>query len=120
MYDERIMRANSESEKLGGVIVSKLRPGTRITARTRNSIYEFTVIEGNRIWVRGGKHFPEFVEAYFQGSVWDGSTSLKLHWIGFDMQMEIVRGNRMVRTTPVENVSVHGLDWSYTLDWPSK
>lgn len=119
MYDERIMRLNSETEKQTGVTVSKLHPA-RILARTRNSLYEFTVIEGHRCWVKGGKHFPEFVEALFQGSSWDGSTSLKLHWIGYDMQMEIIRGNRMVRTTPVESVSVHGPDWSYTLDWPSK
>jgi hypothetical protein len=117
MFDPKIMQLNREQEEMQGVIVSKLRPGTRVIVTTRNSVYEITVIEGSRCWIKGGKHFPEFVEGYFQGSTWGGSC-LKLHWIGFDMQMEFIRGNRCVRTTPVESASVHGPDYSYKLYWP--
>jgi len=116
MLDPKITSLNKEQEDNGGIVVSRLKPGTRIVVKTMYSTYEMTVIEGSKVWVKGGKYFPEFVERYFVGSTWGGSC-LKLHWIGQDMQMEFTNPPRGVRTSRVQSATVIGDGWTYEMDW---
>ena len=116
MFDQNTVRKNSEQEEKGGIVVSKLRPGTKLVVKTRNSTYQITIIEGNRVWVKGGKHYPEFIEAYFQGSTW-GGTCLKKSWIGHKMYMEFIRDRKILRTSGVRSATIYGPDWSYSMDW---
>ncbi len=121
MLDPRITELNKKTEEEGGIHLSRLKPGTRVVVKTKNSIYEMTVIEGNRIWLKGGKYFPEFVERYFLGSTWGGAC-LKLHWVGYDMRMEFTNSSNgvveTIRTSRVEAATICGDGWSFDLDWP--
>lgn len=108
---------------IDGIDVSKQKPGTKIIARTKNSNYEFVVVQGREVFVRGGRHFPAPIPATFNGSTFGGSI-MKIGWIGFMMCMEIAYADgklkKAVTTTGVRSATVIGPDedWTFDLDWP--
>lgn len=110
----------------GGFTVSTLKPGTKLRVQTRNSFYEFEIIEGKSVTVFGGTRkdgttrFPQPVEAVIYGSTWGGSM-LKVDWIGEDMRLEFraKEAEHTVSTSRIKNVVIESKDgsWSYSMDW---
>ena len=90
-----------------GVQVDHMQDMERLEVRTRNSLYEITIIDGlsGEILLRGGSFFPELTPANLQGATLGGSIC-KLRGIYEGFLMEInVNGQRLV-TTRVESVEV--------------
>jgi hypothetical protein len=90
-----------------GLDVSRLEPLTRIEVKTRNSLYEMTVLHPGhwRILVRGGRFFPIETPAYLCGSGY-GGTLLKVAWIGVGLCCELSSEGLRVVTSPVEDVRI--------------
>ncbi|HJS72991.1 MAG TPA: hypothetical protein VJ921_01800 [Vicinamibacteria bacterium] len=90
-----------------GLNVSRLEPLTRIEVRTRNSVYDITVLHPNhwKILVRGGRFFPTETAAYLCGSGY-GGTLLKVAWIGVGLCCELSTDGLRVVTSPVEDVQI--------------
>ena len=77
-----------------------------IVVVTRGSIYELTVLRGDRgeVLVRGGRQFPELRQVWFLGSMaQDGSCHLLTIDIG--LRMKFALGNTFVVTSPVRSLS---------------
>lgn len=121
--DKRIQKRISDESKLPGVNIRKLSPGTIIQARTRNSLYEFVVINphAGEVKAKGGKHIPDERAMNFVGSTYGGSM-IKPLWIGFGMNMELhyPGTKRILTTTGVRWAKVIGPSWEYELEWPSQ
>ncbi len=90
-----------------GLNVTRLDPLTRLELRTRNSLYEITVVHPSqwKILVRGGRFFPTETPAYLCGSGY-GGTLLKVAWIGIGLCCELSSEGLRVVTSPVEDVQV--------------
>ena len=104
---EAILDNWSEHPWANGVQVDRMRDMEKLEVRTRNSLYEITIIDGlsGEILVRGGSFFPELTPANLQGATLGGSIC-KLRGIYEGFLMEInVNGQRLV-TTPVESIEV--------------
>lgn len=112
------------AENKGGLNVTLLEPGTKLTVETKNSIYSMEVIEGRKVKLSGGMDekgnilFPEQIPAILVGSTWGGA-SLKIDWIGQDMFMEIMFDQDVLTTSIVRNVEIEAPDgkWFYSMDW---
>ena len=90
-----------------GVQVDRMQDMEKLEVRTRNSLYEITIIDGlsGEILLRGGSFLPELTPANLQGATLGGSIC-KLRGIYEGLLMEInVDGQRLV-TTPVESIEV--------------
>jgi hypothetical protein len=103
-----------------GINVHKLKPGTTVYAATKNSVYKIVKCDTDqyRVWIQGGKYFPQPAEANFSGSTFGGSI-MKIGWIGYGMYMEIysLSHRKKYKTTPVEAARVVGNGWEYDMDW---
>jgi hypothetical protein len=77
-----------------------------IVVTTRGSVYEVTILRGDRgeVLVRGGSHFPEFRQAWFLGSIADDDL-LGPRTIGVGLRMRFVCGDVFVLTSPVRSFS---------------
>ncbi|HXW61957.1 MAG TPA: hypothetical protein VEJ45_05110 [Candidatus Acidoferrales bacterium] len=104
---EAILDNWSEHPWTNGLQVERLQAMEKLEVRTRNSLYEITIIDGlsGEILVRGGPFFPELTPANLQGATL-GRSICKLRGIyeGFRMELN-VNGERAV-TTPVESIEV--------------
>lgn len=115
MLDDRIINKIKEQEELQGIDVSKLPLGCQIVVRTNNNIYKIKTGE-DKVWVQGGKYFPEKTECIFNGSTFGGSM-LKLNWIGHGMYMEFNFDNKLITTSSVREAKIIGDGWHYNMDW---
>jgi hypothetical protein len=90
-----------------GLNVARLEPLTRIEVRTRNSVYQMTVVHPNlwKVLVHGGRYFPTETIAYLCGSGY-GGTLLKVAWIGVGLCCELSTEGLRVVTSPVVDVRV--------------
>ena len=88
-----------------GLSLLDLQPLTTLVVRTRNSVYQMTVVQGSDVLVQGGRTFPVAKAGYVVGSTFVGST-VKRAWIGVGMQMEIVSDCRCLMTSPVETITI--------------
>jgi hypothetical protein len=90
-----------------GLHVSRLEPLTRLELRTRNTLYQITVLEPDhwRVVVRGGRFFPTETVAYLCGSGY-GGTLLKVAWIGVGLCCELSAEGLRVVTSPVEEFHI--------------
>jgi hypothetical protein len=90
-----------------GLHVSRLDPLTRLELKTRNSVYEMTVLDPDlwRIVVRGGRFFPTDTIAYLCGSGY-GGTLLKVAWIGIGLCCELSADGLRIVTSPVEDFQI--------------
>ena len=70
--------------------VDRMQDMEKLEVRTRNSLYEITIIDGlsGEILVRGGRFFPELTPANLQGATLGGSIC-KLRGIYEGFRMEI-------------------------------
>jgi hypothetical protein len=117
MLDPYLARLHEMQTKKGGIKLSKFKSGTKVVVTTLYNTYEITIIDGQKVKVKGGRHFVEEAETVFTGSSWGGSM-LKTDWIGHDMRMEFAKPPRGLRTSRVVGATVIGPDWSYEMDWP--
>lgn len=90
-----------------GLHVSHLEPLTRLELKTRNSLYQITVLEPHRwkVIVRGGRFFPTETSAYLCGSGY-GGTLLKVAWVGIGLCCELSAEGLRVVTSPVEDFHI--------------
>lgn len=107
-----------EKNDLHGIDLCKMKKGTKVKVITKNSIYEFVVVDGQKVIVKGGKFFPTPVEAELKGSTFN--KKMKIGWIGFMMNMNIITEGRLVTTSSVQSATVFSPegDWLFNLDWP--
>jgi hypothetical protein len=120
MLDPVLGKLIKKQEELGGIDVFKLKPGTLITVRTKNSLYKFkTTDKQGKLLGIGGKYLPEEREIYFSGSTFGGSC-IKIGWIGYLMHMELWIGKKVIKTTSVQDASIEGDGWKYEMDWKNK
>jgi hypothetical protein len=83
----------SEKEGGDGVQIDQMERWEQLAVRTRNSIYEITILNGRagEVLVRGGEFFPVGTAVRLEGSTLGGSI-LKWRGIYVGLQMEIVPG----------------------------
>jgi hypothetical protein len=97
---ERFVSAVEASE---GVALSRLAPIDQLRVRTRNSVYEITILGGGQVMVRGGSFFPDWSATSLSGSTLAGS-SLKMDWIGRGFSMEFLHHGHRITTTRVREI----------------
>ncbi len=79
----------------------------KLVVRTRNSLYEITIIEGRsgEILVRGGAFFLELSPARLAGATLGGCfCKMRGIYVGFRMEIKAI-GQRII-TTPVESIGI--------------
>lgn len=107
-----------------GLNMSLLSPKTKLFVETKNSFYEFVVVEAKKVTVFGGTlkdggiRYPQPASAIFYGSTWGGSM-IKVDWLGVGMYMEFKAENeeKLLRTSVVRKIRIEPADgnWSYTI-----
>ena len=102
-----IQRRLDEQEKLGGVQLDELEPGTKIEVQTLNTLYTIEVLENGKYMVSGGSYFSAPTETHIGGSTW-GSSMLKLKWLGINMHIEMGHPakNGIITTSPVQAIKI--------------
>ena len=97
----------SEEPWGNGAQIDELNTMQQLHVRTRNSLYEITVIDGlhGEILVRGGKHLPDVTNAQLNGATLGGSFC-KLRGIYPGFKMELVANGERFITSTVQAVSV--------------
>jgi hypothetical protein len=99
----------SEDPWTNGVQVDRMEDMEKLAVRTRNSLYEITIIEGRsgEILVRGGQFFQELTPARLAGATLGGCfCKMRGIYVGFRMEIN-ANGERTV-TTPVESIGIIG------------
>jgi hypothetical protein len=99
-----------------GVQIEQLEDMQKLYVRTKNSLYEITVIDrwSGEILVRGGQLFPELTPARLSGATLWGSF-LKLRGIYVGFAMEINAYHQRFLTTRVREIAVEKPDANYEL-----
>jgi hypothetical protein len=90
----------SDSSWDNGIQIECLRDLQSLKVRTRNSLYELTIISATEglVLVRGGLHFPEWTPVGLSGSTLGGSfIKLKGIYVGFCMEFNL--GDMRIFTT---------------------
>lgn len=118
MLDQIIELAQKQQE-LGGIDITKLRPGTKIEVKTQDGKYFIELIDRQGNIIIKGPEITNQTNAYFAGSTWGGSI-MKLHWIGLGMNMELSINNKPFLTRSVKAAKITGPNWEYEFDWNSK
>ena len=97
----------SEDPWTNGVQVGRMEDMEKLAVRTRNSLYEITIIEGRsgEILVRGGQFFLELTPARLAGATL-GGCFCKMRGIYVGFRMEINANGQRTVTTPVESIGV--------------
>jgi hypothetical protein len=94
-------------DRQNGVQIDRLGDLRSLKVRTKNNLYEFTIISAKKAWVlvRGGLRFPELTPVRFAGStVGGGFLKAKGVYVGFRMEFDL-GGGRIVSTSPVQWIS---------------
>ena len=97
---ERFTAAATAAE---GMSLRSLSRIDQLEVRTRNSVYELTILGGGEVMVRGGSFFPEWNAARLSGSTLGGSV-LKMDWIGTGFSMEFLHQGKRIVTTRVREI----------------
>ena len=94
-----LLDAWSDTEWSHGIQIDQMTELETLAIRTKNSVYEITVLCGRtgEVLVRGGNFFPEWTPALLAGGTFGGSL-LKMGGIYLGMKMEIA-------PQPVEMIS---------------
>jgi hypothetical protein len=90
-------------ETAAGVWLSSLASIDQLEVRTRNSVYQITMLGGGRVLVRGGAFFPDWTEAHLAGATLGGSF-LKMNWVGAGFCMEFLHQGQRITTTHVKEI----------------
>jgi hypothetical protein len=90
-----------------GVQIEALEDLQTLVIKTRNSVYEITVICGRdgEILIRGGQFFPQKTAAQLAGASCGGSF-LKMRGVYLGLNMEILHEGRTILTSPVQSIAV--------------
>ena len=90
-----------------GVQIDRLQMLDVLAVRTRNSLYEITIVSGEpgAVVVRGGQFFPEPTRAILAGASLGGSF-LKQHGIYIGFRMEILHEGQYIITTDVQSIKL--------------
>ncbi|MGD0957206.1 MAG: hypothetical protein ABR953_10315 [Candidatus Acidiferrales bacterium] len=90
-----------------GVQVDRMEDMEKLEVRTRNSLYEITIIDGpsGEILVRGGQFFLELTPAQLAGATL-GGCFCKMRGIYAGFRMEINANGQRTVTTPVESIGI--------------
>jgi hypothetical protein len=90
-----------------GVQVACLSALDVLHVRTKNTLYEITILDtaSAEVLVRGGRFFPEHRRAILAGSSLGGAF-LKLHGVYVNFCMELNAGILRIVTTAVESIAV--------------
>jgi hypothetical protein len=93
-----------------GVQIDEMEDLAKLAVRTRNSLYEITIIEGRsgEIMVRGGRFFEELTPARLSGATL-GGCFCKMRGIYVGFRMEINENGQRTVTSPVESITT--LSW---------
>jgi len=99
-------------EKQHSVALDKLAIGTKIEAKTRNTLYKIEILPNGRVMVEGGRYFLQPTETVIVGSTWGGSM-IKSKWLEIGMHIEMPQ----CTTTAVETLKIIAPDssWEYTI-----
>ncbi len=91
----------------GGVQLGKLRALETIEVRTKNSLYEITVMDPQRgdVLVRGGTFFPVYTKVRLAGASLAGCF-LKLSGIYVGFSIEFATGAETIVTTRVRQIDI--------------
>lgn len=102
-----MLDAWSEAAWDNGVQIDKMEELEKLAVRTRNSLYEITILCGRtgEVLLRGGKFFPELTPVHLAGSTLGGSF-LKMRGIYVGLKMEISHNGQRIVTTPVETIGI--------------
>lgn len=90
-----------------GLQLATLNPLDVLHIRTRNTLYEITILDAAsaEVLVRGGRFFPDHRRAVLSGSSLGGAF-LKLHGIYVNFCMEFNTGIVRIVTTAVESIAI--------------
>jgi len=96
----------SEDPWTNGVQIDRMDDMAKLVVRTRNSIYEITIIEGRsgEILVRGGRFFLELTPARLAGATL-GGCFCKMRGIYVGFRMEINENRQRTVTSPVVSIA---------------
>lgn len=88
-----------------GVCLASLAAIEQLEVRTRNSLYQITLLGGSngRVLVLGGAFFPVWTEVHLSGSTMGGSF-LKMGWVGCGFCMEFLHEGQRIITTRVREI----------------
>src|SRR5262252_708105 len=117
---EALVELSAQRDKLGGIDLSKLPPGTKFEIHTVNSRYLLEKLDyGNRYNLQGGEYFPETKEVRIPGSTFGGST-IRVNWIGYLMRLEIYDPERkgVIHTSSIRQAKIITPTYEYSLEWP--
>jgi hypothetical protein len=87
------------SEIEGGVYLRDLSPGSVLSIRTRNRVYEMVFLGGGAALISGHPEFcPEPTEVQIHGSTWGGAM-IMTRYLGRGMHLEFEHPRRQVIIT---------------------
>jgi hypothetical protein len=94
-------------DRVTGIDLRSLPPGTAVVVDTRNSRYRFVTLDGSggNALVEGGPYFPQETIARVEGSTLGGSL-LKVGWIRLGLFLELSCGGKRIITSRVRSISV--------------
>ncbi|MGA9884895.1 MAG: hypothetical protein WBQ34_14355 [Candidatus Acidiferrales bacterium] len=97
----------SEHPWTNGVQVDLMEEMEKLEVRTRNSLYEITIIDGSsgEILLRGGSFFRELTPGNLAGATL-GGCFCKLRGIYEGFRMEINTNGQRFVTTPVQSIGI--------------
>jgi hypothetical protein len=97
----------SEEDRITGMDLRALPPGTTLVVETRNSTYRLgTLSESDRnVWIQGGAFFRDQTRARAEGAT-DGGGPIKIGWICVGLRLEISVGRRHLVTSPVRSIRI--------------
>jgi hypothetical protein len=123
---EDILKKMAENK---GFNINELPVGTKVSVNTKNSLYEFVVLEDRYVSIFGGSlkdggvRFPKPTKVKILGSTYGGSM-IRLDWVGEAMFIEFVieegpNKNGTILTSSVRNALIESKngDWFYPMDW---
>lgn len=112
-----------------GFVINDLPAGTKVSVNTKNSLYEFVVIDNRYVSVFGGTknndivRFSKPTKMTVLGSSF-GDNTIIFNWVGKGMLIKLIieegeEQGKVLLTSPVENLSVESdndcLDINYIL-----
>jgi hypothetical protein len=97
----------SELPWTNGVQLDRMEDMRKLEVRTRNSLYEITIIDGRsgEVLIRGGSSFRELTPANLAGATFGGCIC-KLRGIYEGLRMELTANGQRMVTTPVEWIGI--------------
>ena len=96
-----------ETAASDGIDIREVEPFTTVLVRTMNSLYRIIPLKagGSRIFVRGGRFFPDFVEAHLVGASFGGGFMKRYSIVG-GLHMEIHSAGQRIVTSPVRSFRI--------------